>query len=283
MAGIDWQFTLALVMNGIMIGLMYALIALGFVLIYKATDAINFAQGEFVMFAAFIAAGAGDLGGLPFWPSALLAVLGMVVLGFGIERVVLRPMIGRPVISVIMATIGLAAVLRGFATLVVRRRNPGDQHAGRRLPDPARAGQPAAGAAGRRRGQPGFSRRLQLVLSEEPGRGGDARGRRQPAGGDGDGDQRAALFRARLGDGRGGLGLGRHRLGGDARRRQPAGAGRPQGVSGGDPGRSRFDHRRDRRRADRRRRREPGGRLSRPLCRWRHQGFRALCADDRGA
>ncbi len=118
MAGIDWQFTLALVMNGVMIGLMYALIALGFVLIYKATDAINFAQGEFVMFAAFIAAGAGDLGGLSFWPSALLAVLGMVVLGFGIERVVLRPMIGRPVISVIMATIGLAAVLRGFATLV---------------------------------------------------------------------------------------------------------------------------------------------------------------------
>jgi len=114
----DLQFTLYLLTNGVMIGLMYALIALGFVLIYKATDAINFAQGEFVMFAAFIAAGAGDLGGLPFWPSALLAVLGMVVLGFGIERVVLRPMIGRPVISVIMATIGLAAVLRGFATLV---------------------------------------------------------------------------------------------------------------------------------------------------------------------
>src|SRR5579863_2741519 len=99
----DLQFTLYLLTNGVMIGLMYALIALGFVLIYKATDAINFAQGEFVMFAAFIAAGAGDLGGLPFWPSALLAVLGMVVLGFGIERVVLRPMIGRPVISVIMA------------------------------------------------------------------------------------------------------------------------------------------------------------------------------------
>ena len=117
MAGIDWQFTLALVLNGVMIGLMYALIALGFVLIYKATDAINFAQGEFVMFAAFIAAGAADLAGLPFWVSALLAVAGMVVLGFGLERVVLRPLIGRPIISVIMATIGLAAVLRGFATL----------------------------------------------------------------------------------------------------------------------------------------------------------------------
>jgi branched-chain amino acid transport system permease protein len=117
MAGIDWQFTLALMLNGVMIGLMYALIALGFVLIYKATDAINFAQGEFVMFAAFIAAGAAGLAGLPFWVSALLAVAGMVVLGFGIERVVLRPLIGRPIISVIMATIGLAAVLRGFATL----------------------------------------------------------------------------------------------------------------------------------------------------------------------
>ncbi len=113
----DLDFTLLLVSSGLMIGLMYALIALGFVLIYKATDAINFAQGEFVMFAAFIAAGAGDLAGLPFWLSALLAVAGMVMLGFGLERVVLRPLIGRPVISVIMATIGLAAVLRGFATL----------------------------------------------------------------------------------------------------------------------------------------------------------------------
>ncbi len=114
---LDWQFTLVLVINGVMIGLMYALIALGFVLIYKATDAINFAQGEFVMFAGFIAAGAAGLAGLPFWASALLAVGGMVVLGFGIERIVLRPLIGRPIISVIMATIGLAAVLRGFATL----------------------------------------------------------------------------------------------------------------------------------------------------------------------
>src|SRR5204863_45589 len=94
--------------NGVMIGLMYALIALGFVLIYKATDAINFAQGEFVMFAGFIAAGAADLAGAPFWVSALLSISGMVLLGFGLERVVLRPLIGRPVIAVVMATIGLA-------------------------------------------------------------------------------------------------------------------------------------------------------------------------------
>ena len=113
----EWQFTLVLLTNGVMIGLMYALIALGFVLIYKATDAINFAQGEFVMFAGFIAAGAADLAGAPFWVSALLAISGMVVLGFGLERVVLRPMIGRPVIAVVMATIGLADVLRGTATM----------------------------------------------------------------------------------------------------------------------------------------------------------------------
>ena len=113
----EWQFTLVLLTNGVMIGLMYALIALGFVLIYKATDAINFAQGEFVMFAGFIAAGAADLAGAPFWVSALLSVSGMVVLGFGLERVVLRPLIGRPVIAVVMATIGLAAVLRGGAVL----------------------------------------------------------------------------------------------------------------------------------------------------------------------
>src|SRR3954470_2840338 len=114
----EWQFTLVLLTNGVMIGLMYALIALGFVLIYKATDAINFAQGEFVMFAGFIAAGAAEILGAPFWVSALLAVAGMVALGFGLERVVLRPLIGRPVIAVVMATIGLAAVLRGLAVLL---------------------------------------------------------------------------------------------------------------------------------------------------------------------
>src|SRR5258708_11314719 len=117
MADLEWQFSRVVLTNGVMIGLMYALIALGFVLIYKATDAINFAQGEFVMFAGFLAAGAAELAGFPFWASALVAIAGMIALGFGLERVVLRPMIGRPVIAVVMATIGLAAVLRGTATM----------------------------------------------------------------------------------------------------------------------------------------------------------------------
>jgi branched-chain amino acid transport system permease protein len=113
----DWGFTLALVTNGVLIGLMYSLIALGFVLVYKATDAINFAQGEFVMLAGFLVAGMLTIAGAPFWLSVPVAVLGMVAFGFGLERVVLRPLIGRPIIAVIMATIGLATVLRGAAPL----------------------------------------------------------------------------------------------------------------------------------------------------------------------
>jgi branched-chain amino acid transport system permease protein len=112
-----WRFFFILLANGMLVGAMYSLVALGFVLIYKATDAINFAQGEFVMFAGFLAAGASSLAGAPWWLSALLSVAGMVALGFGLERVVLRPLLGRPIIAVIMATIGLAQVLRGTATL----------------------------------------------------------------------------------------------------------------------------------------------------------------------
>jgi branched-chain amino acid transport system permease protein len=115
---LDWQFTLVLITNGVMIGLMYALIALGFVLVYKATDAINFAQGEFVMFAGFIAAAGAYFADLPFIVCALLAVGGMAAFGFGLERIVLRPLIGRPVVAVIMATIGVAALLRGGANLI---------------------------------------------------------------------------------------------------------------------------------------------------------------------
>src|SRR6202030_1946803 len=74
-------------------------------------------QGEFVMFAGFIAAGAAEFAGAPFWVAAFLAVVGLVALGFAVERIVLRPQSGRPVIAVVMATIGLAAVLRGTAVL----------------------------------------------------------------------------------------------------------------------------------------------------------------------
>jgi branched-chain amino acid transport system permease protein len=115
---LDWQFTALLVSNGVLIGLMYSLIALGLVLVYKATEAINFAQGELVMFAGFLVAVALGLYGAPLWLSVGIALAGMIGFGFGLERVVLRPLIGRPIVAVIMATIGLAAILRGVGPLV---------------------------------------------------------------------------------------------------------------------------------------------------------------------
>jgi branched-chain amino acid transport system permease protein len=114
----ELEFAFALLVSGLTIGLMYSLIALGFVLIYKATDAINFAQGEFVMLAGFMAttALAADM---PIWVAIGVSILGMIVLSFVLERTVLRPLLGRPVVAVIMATIGLAAILRGLPPITI--------------------------------------------------------------------------------------------------------------------------------------------------------------------
>ena len=115
----DLSFFFLLMSNGLLIGLMYSLIALGFVLVYKATDAINFAQGEFVMIAGFVAAGALMVWGAPLWLALILAVGSLVVFGFVLERVMLRKLIGRPVIAVVMATIGLASILRGIGPFTI--------------------------------------------------------------------------------------------------------------------------------------------------------------------
>jgi branched-chain amino acid transport system permease protein len=115
----EFGFFLLLMSNGILIGLMYSLIALGFVLVYKATDAINFAQGEFVMIAGFMVAGGLAVWGAPLWIAAGVALASMVAFGFVLERVMLRKLIGRPVIAVVMATIGLAAILRGVGPFTI--------------------------------------------------------------------------------------------------------------------------------------------------------------------
>ena len=115
----DIGFFFLLLSNGLLTGLMYSLIALGFVLVYKATDAINFAQGEFVMIAGFVAAGALMVWGAPLWLAVLLAIASLVLFGFVLERVMLRKLIGRPVIAVVMATIGLASILRGVGPFTI--------------------------------------------------------------------------------------------------------------------------------------------------------------------
>ena len=115
----ELAFFFLLISNGILIGLMYALIALGFVLVYKATDAVNFAQGEFVMIAGLVVAAALDVGGAPLWVAVVVGLAVMVAFGFLLERVMLRRLIGRPVIAVVMATIGLASILRGVGPATV--------------------------------------------------------------------------------------------------------------------------------------------------------------------
>src|SRR5207249_1584755 len=116
--GVAMAFFFDLFVNGLMIGSMYALVALGFVLIYKATSVVNFAQGELVMFGGYIAAALVSLYHLPL-AVALPVLLGtMVGLGFVLERGVLRPMVGQAVISVVMVTIGLAQVFQGAAAML---------------------------------------------------------------------------------------------------------------------------------------------------------------------
>lgn len=109
------MYYVELVINGLMVGALYSLIALGFVLIYKASDVINFAQGELVMFGGYIVASSLQIYGLSLFVSLLLGLGGMVLLGYLVERLVLAHLIGRPPVAVIMATIGLAAFLQGLA------------------------------------------------------------------------------------------------------------------------------------------------------------------------
>jgi branched-chain amino acid transport system permease protein len=104
---------LSLTINGLANGAILALTALGFVLIYKATEVINFAQGQFLVVGAFMVYNANVTWGWPAWASLLFGIGCGIVLGVVIERVILRRLIGEATLSVIMVTIGLASALAG--------------------------------------------------------------------------------------------------------------------------------------------------------------------------
>jgi branched-chain amino acid transport system permease protein len=106
------ELFLQLVINGIVIGSIYALVALGFVIIYKSSSILNFAQGEFLMLGAYVCLAIFAETRVPFVAAFGLTLVFSVLLGILLERVLLRPMIGEPVISVIMLTLGLSAILR---------------------------------------------------------------------------------------------------------------------------------------------------------------------------
>ncbi|MDA4843807.1 branched-chain amino acid ABC transporter permease [Hoeflea poritis] len=108
---------LQLIVSGLANGCVYGLIALGFVLIYKATESVNFAQGDFMMLGAFITLGFtnADYMGLPFWLSCAMAIAIMGVLGYLLDLVVLRRMFGQSQVAVVILTIALGFVIRFVA------------------------------------------------------------------------------------------------------------------------------------------------------------------------
>jgi len=106
------------VISGVSIGCIYALVALGFVLIYKATEVVNFAQGELMMVGAFFAYTLVDLGGIPFVPGVLLALLATAAFGVFINRLLLRPLIGSPAFTIVLATVAVSTLIRAVVAMV---------------------------------------------------------------------------------------------------------------------------------------------------------------------
>ncbi len=107
-----------LFISGVAQGCIYGLIALGFVLIYKATETVSFAQGELMMLGAFCGLALLTALGFPFWLVVPCTMLAMALFGFGLERLVVRPILGQPAFSIVMLTIGIGYVARGLITMI---------------------------------------------------------------------------------------------------------------------------------------------------------------------
>jgi len=107
-----------IIVSGIAQGCIYGLIALGFVLIYKATETVSFAQGDLMMVGAFIGLACMTFMGLPFWLAVPASIAGMAAIGFATERIVIRPILGEPAFSIVMLTVGIGYVARGGITMI---------------------------------------------------------------------------------------------------------------------------------------------------------------------
>lgn len=106
------------VVSGVSIGCVYALIALGFVLIYKATETVNFAIGEFMMIGAFLGFTFIVIWSLPLWLAAIIAIAATALMAAMLERVFMRPMVGEPAFAILVVTIGIGFCLRAAALMV---------------------------------------------------------------------------------------------------------------------------------------------------------------------
>jgi branched-chain amino acid transport system permease protein len=109
-------FYVEVLLGGLMAGVLYSLVALGFALIFKASGVFNFAQGAMVLFAALAVARLAER--MPLWAAMLLAMVIMVVLAWLIERIVLRPLVNQEPVALLMATLGVTYFLDGFGQTI---------------------------------------------------------------------------------------------------------------------------------------------------------------------
>jgi len=112
------NFFLQLVVTGFALGMVYALIAIGFVIILKCSEVFNIAQGHFVLIGGYLGYTFLVPLGLPIWAALGMAIATAIIMGLAIERLVLRPLLGEPVLAIIMVTIALSTILGGLATLL---------------------------------------------------------------------------------------------------------------------------------------------------------------------
>jgi branched-chain amino acid transport system permease protein len=111
-------FFIEVALSGLMAGIMYSLVALGFVLIFKASGIFNFAQGVMALFAALTLVGLMEKFGMPIWLAIIGTIVVMIALAWAIERFMLRPLVNQEPIILFMATIGLAYVLEGMGDIL---------------------------------------------------------------------------------------------------------------------------------------------------------------------
>ncbi|MEZ2218324.1 branched-chain amino acid ABC transporter permease [Rhizobium sp. RCC_161_2] len=117
MADFDWSFFIEVLVGGLLSGVMYSLVAIGFVLIYKTSGVLNFAQGSMLLFAALTFVSLVERG-VPFALAFAITFVVMVLIGIAIERTVLRPLTNKPPITLFMATLGLSYIIEGAAQLI---------------------------------------------------------------------------------------------------------------------------------------------------------------------
>jgi branched-chain amino acid transport system permease protein len=117
MTDFDWSFLIEVLVGGLLSGVMYSLVAIGFVLIYKTSGVLNFAQGSMLLFAALTFVSLVERG-VPFALALVITFAVMVLIGIAIERTVLRPLTNKPPITLFMATLGLSYIIEGAAQLI---------------------------------------------------------------------------------------------------------------------------------------------------------------------